>query len=43
LDKYGRWLVEIELPDGSDYAQIMVQEGYARLYDGGTKSTEPWG
>ena len=43
LDKYGRWLVEIQLPDGSDYAQRMVEEGLARIYDGGTKSTEPWG
>lgn len=39
-DKYGRWLAEIQLPDGSDFASLMINSGHARPYDGGTR--EPW-
>jgi len=34
-DKYGgRWLGTITLPDGTDYAQRMLQAGHAKPYTG---------
>lgn len=36
IDKYGRPLVDIEY-DGSDLASDLVEMGYARKYDGGTR------
>jgi endonuclease YncB( thermonuclease family) len=35
LDKYGRVLGSITLPDGTDYGVAMVAAGMAVLYDGG--------
>ena len=37
--KYGRLLANIEVAEG-DLADILIGEGYAKEYDGGTK--EPW-
>ena len=31
-DKYGRLLVYLELPDGSDFGLVMIREGYAKAY-----------
>jgi endonuclease YncB( thermonuclease family) len=39
-DKYGRLLASITLPDGTDYASILLQRGLARKYNGGRK--ESW-
>ena len=38
-DKYGRWLVEIPMHDGSDKTinEHMVEEGFAQSYDGGVR------
>lgn len=33
-DKYGRWLAEIKLRDGRDYATVMLQESLAKPWDG---------
>lgn len=39
-DKFGRWLAEITLTDGSDFATSMVAAGVAKLYFGvGVKPT----
>ena len=32
LDKYGRALAEVTLPDGRDYADVMLAEGHAVDY-----------
>lgn len=32
--KYGRWLCDLRLPDGTDLAAHLLQEGLARRYDG---------
>lgn len=37
-DKYGRLLGTMKLEDGRDYGSIMIAGGFARPYDGGTKS-----
>lgn len=37
-DKYGRWLCDITLEDGRNYAQVMIDEGYAVPYEGKTKT-----
>jgi endonuclease YncB( thermonuclease family) len=43
LDKYGRCLGRLTLPDGSDVATAMVGAGYAAPYSGhGTKSVPAW-
>jgi endonuclease YncB( thermonuclease family) len=34
IDKYGRWLASIVLPDGKDYATEMIAEKYALPWDG---------
>lgn len=36
-DKYGRYLVKVLLPDGSDYGTKIIEAGLAVSYDGGTK------
>ena len=36
-DKYGRLLVELWTEDGTHVNQLLVDEGLARPYDGGTK------
>jgi len=33
-DKYGRYLVEITLPDGRDVATTMVDNGFGLIWDG---------
>ena len=39
IDKYGgRIDADIKLPDGRDFATVMMGEGLCRAYDGGTKS-----
>ena len=41
FDKYGRLLIEIcENTDSKPYNYILVDEGHAKPYDGGTK--DPW-
>jgi micrococcal nuclease len=37
-DKYGRLLGTVTLEDGRDYGKLMVDGGFAKPYDGGTKS-----
>lgn len=39
FDKYGRLLVRLELSDGTDVSQWLIQNGYAFAYDGGTKQS----
>ena len=39
--KYGRLLVEV-ICDGINAGDALIEAGLARLYDGGTKSDEPW-
>lgn len=36
-DKYGRWLVRILLPDGRWLDEVLIAEGLAVPYFGGTK------
>ncbi|WNO25880.1 nuclease [Arthrobacter phage Altadena] len=38
-DKYGRWLVEVEIPErfGVTVNEVLVEEGHAVGYFGGTK------
>ena len=33
-DKYGRWLAEIELSDGQDFATAMISAGHGKPYFG---------
>jgi micrococcal nuclease len=37
-DKYGRWLVDIYLPDGTHLNQALIDAGLAVPYFGGTKA-----
>jgi endonuclease YncB( thermonuclease family) len=37
LEKYGRWLAEVFLPDGSSVAELMVAAGHAVPYEGGAR------
>ena len=39
LEKYGRVLGSLRLPDGTDYAQALVKAGHAKPYNGGTRTT----
>lgn len=39
FDKYGRLLARLELSDGTDVSQWLIQNGYAFEYDGGTKKS----
>ena len=39
FDKYGRLLVRLELQDGTDVSQWLIEQGYAFEYDGGTKKS----
>jgi endonuclease YncB( thermonuclease family) len=39
-EKYGRWLAQITLPDGTDLATIMIAAGQAHPYEGGAKTGE---
>lgn len=36
-EKYGRYLAVVILPDGTDMNALLVREGLARSYDGGTR------
>ena len=38
-DKYGRYLVDIEMLDGRILNAVLIEEGLAVPYDGGTKPT----
>lgn len=38
LDKYGRVLGAIALPDGRDFGQMMLESRHARPYDGGARA-----
>ena len=39
-DKFGRWLAEIVLPDGRDFAAVMIASGHGFVYSGqGPKPT----
>ena len=40
VDKYGRLLVQLELPDTRSVSQVMIESGHARPYAGGTRT--PW-
>ena len=37
FDKYGRLLVELLNDDNKTINQMLIDEGYAKAYDGGTK------
>lgn len=37
-DKYGRHLVRLSTPSGADIGSLLLAEGLARPYDGGTKT-----
>lgn len=37
LDKYGRPLADVRLPDGSDYAHRLIDAGHAIPYEGGSR------
>lgn len=37
-EKYGRYLAQITLPDGSDFAAAMIAGGYGTAYFGGTRT-----
>jgi micrococcal nuclease len=37
MDKYGRLLVRLFTPNGEDVAELLIKQGYAKRYDGGTK------
>lgn len=37
ISKWGYYLAEIKLPDGSDVAQKMVEGKFAKPYEGGKK------
>jgi endonuclease YncB( thermonuclease family) len=39
-DKYGRLLIRLFSPDGVEVNNLLVEKGYAKKYDGGTK--ESW-
>lgn len=36
-EKYGRYLVDIILPDGNDLSELLIKKGYAKLYFGGKR------
>jgi micrococcal nuclease len=36
-DKYGRWLAEISLSDGRDFARVMLAAGHLKPWDGSGK------
>lgn len=36
-EKYGRYLAKITLPNGEDYATLLIAEGYAVPYYGGPR------
>jgi micrococcal nuclease len=40
-DKYGRYLVEVELADGRDLAKTVIEAGHGKDYDGGSRATKP--
>lgn len=37
LDKYGRVLGALVLPNGDDYATALIKAGHAKPYNGGTR------
>ena len=38
-EKFGRFLAEIELPDGRDFAKFMIDSGHGAPYFGGPRTT----
>jgi endonuclease YncB( thermonuclease family) len=36
-EKYGRWLADVTLDDGTDFAAWMISNGYAVPYTGGAR------
>lgn len=38
MDKYGRLIGDVETPQGRFVARLLLDEGLARAYDGGTRS-----
>jgi endonuclease YncB( thermonuclease family) len=36
-EKYGRWLMQVTLPDGTDLATVMIAAGQAVPYEGGAR------
>lgn len=40
LDRYGRHLVYVELPDGRDYAETMLAEPHTGVYDGTSDASD---
>lgn len=42
LDKYGRFLADIILPDGASLSVLLIQNNLARPYDGGAKPLDSW-
>ena len=37
VEKYGRYLASVALPDGRDLAAVLVSEGHAKPYFGGKR------
>lgn len=35
--KYGRFLIEVELEDGSDLTEVLIKGGYGSAYNGGKR------
>lgn len=39
-DKYGRWLVDIDISDTATITQLLIEAGLGRPYYGGTKDAQ---
>lgn len=43
MDKYGRYLAEIVMPDGTNLVDFLIEQQWAAPWDGtGTKPLPPW-
>ena len=40
-DVYGRLLAYVQLEDGEDFNQLLVEGGFARVYEEGDSDREP--
>lgn len=37
-EKFGRYLAKLALPNGRDFATVMIQDGHGVKYDGGKRA-----